>query len=158
VPPPWKSIPGTALPTPTPLNGKSDSEIRKGKFKAVGATDSGPCRQPILHDGQVLLTVNVEVLGIVDLVFLDDAGGLEETILGVLVVRLITGVREHCFGKVTDREVTTCRGKKKVIVAAQTEDKKRQMRWRQRYGKRRTDVNLVSHKRRPINLLFVQLD
>jgi hypothetical protein len=31
-------------------------------------------------------------------------------------------------------------------------------RWRQRYGKRRTDVNLVSFKRRPINLLLVQLD
>ena len=30
--------------------------------------------------------------------------------------------------------------------------------WKQRYGKKRTDVNLVSLKRRPINLLVVQLD
>jgi len=35
VPPPWKSIPSTALPIPTPLHGKSESEIRKGKFKAL---------------------------------------------------------------------------------------------------------------------------
>lgn len=35
VPSPWKSILGTPLPIPTPLHGKSDSEIRKGKFKAL---------------------------------------------------------------------------------------------------------------------------
>jgi hypothetical protein len=81
-------------------------------IEAVGTTNGGPRRQPILHDEHAPLTVDVKVLGIADLVVLDDAVGLEETILGVLVVRSITGLREHCVGKVSDREVTTCRGKK----------------------------------------------
>jgi len=96
-------------------------------LETVGATDGGPRGQPILHDEQGLLTVDVEVLGVADLVVLDDAVGLEETILGVLVVCLIDRLREHCVAKVSDREVTA-------------------------------DVNLVSLKRRPINLLVVQLD
>jgi hypothetical protein len=56
--------------------------------------------------------VDVEVLKVVDLVVLDDAVGLEETIPGVSVVRSIDGLREHCVAKVSDREVTACGGKK----------------------------------------------
>lgn len=41
-----------------------------------------------------------------DLVVLDDAVGLEKTILWVLVVRLIDGMREHCVVEVSGREVT----------------------------------------------------
>lgn len=84
-------------------------------FETVGATDGGPRGQPILHDEQALLTVDVEVLGVADLVVRDDAVGLEETILGVLVVRLIGGLREHCIAKVSNREVPACRGKKVIV-------------------------------------------
>jgi hypothetical protein len=80
-------------------------------LETVGATDSGPRGKPILHDEQALLTVDVEVLKVVDLVVLDDAVGLE-TIPGVSVVRLIDGLREHCVAKVSDREVTAYGGKK----------------------------------------------
>ncbi len=81
-------------------------------LETVGATDGGPRGQPILHDEQALLTVDVEVLGVSDLVVLDDAVSLEETIPGVPVVRLIDGLREHCVAKVSDREVTACGGNK----------------------------------------------
>ena len=52
------------------------------------------------------------MLGVADLVVLDDTVGLEETIPGVLVGRLIDGLREHCIAKVSNREVTACGGKK----------------------------------------------
>ena len=88
--------------------------------ETVSATDSSPCGQTVLHDEQALLTVDIKVLGVADLSVLDDAVGLEETILGVAVVRLIRGVREHCVAIVGDREVATCGGKK----SNKTEDKK----------------------------------
>ena len=84
-------------------------------LETVGATDGGPRGRPILHDEQAPVTVDVEVLGVTDLVVLDDAVGLEETILGAPVVRLIDGLREHCVSKVIDREVTACGGKKVII-------------------------------------------
>ena len=62
------------------------------------------------------------MLGVADLGVLDDAVGLEETIRGVAVVRLIDGLREHSVAKVSDREVTGCRGK--TQYSAKAEDKK----------------------------------
>ena len=81
-------------------------------LETVGATDGGPCGQPILHNEQALLTVYIEVVWIAHLIVLDDAVGLEETILGELVIRLIGGLGEHCVAKVSDREITACVGKK----------------------------------------------
>lgn len=66
--------------------------------------------------------MDIEVLGVTHLVALDDAVGLEETILGVLVVRLIDGLRIHGVAKVSNREVAGCGGKK--VKSAKTEDKK----------------------------------
>ena len=81
-------------------------------LETIDATDSCPRDQPILHDEQALLTVYIEVLGVAELVVLDDAIGLKEAILWVFVVCLIDGMREHCVGKVRDRKVTACVGKK----------------------------------------------
>ncbi len=52
------------------------------------------------------------MLGVADLIVLDDAVGLEEAIPGVLVVRLVDGLREYYVAKVSDREVTAWGGKK----------------------------------------------
>ena len=52
------------------------------------------------------------MLGVADLIVLNDVVGLEETILRVPVVRLIGGLREHCVAKVSNRKVTGCGGKK----------------------------------------------
>jgi hypothetical protein len=81
-------------------------------LETVGATDSRPRRQPILYDEQTLITMDVKVLGVADLIILDDAVGLEETIFGVLVGS-IDRLREHCIHKSMDREVTACGGKKR---------------------------------------------
>ena len=41
------------------------------RLETVAMTDGGPRGQPILHDKQALLTVDIKVLGVVDLVILD---------------------------------------------------------------------------------------
>ena len=64
-------------------------------FETIDATDGGPRLRPILYNEHALLTVDVEVLGVADLGVRDDAGGLEETIFGVLVVGLVGGPREQ---------------------------------------------------------------
>ena len=82
------------------LNGGllDDSVLLAGPLEGlepVGATNGGPRPQPVLHDEHAPLTVNVEVLGVAYLGVRDDAGGLEETIFGVLVVGLVGGLREQ---------------------------------------------------------------
>lgn len=48
------------------------------------------------------------MLRLADLVVLHDAIGLEESIVRVVVVRLVLGLREHNLAKVGMREVGTC--------------------------------------------------
>jgi len=59
--------------------------------------------------------MDVEVLGVADLIVLDNIMGLEETILGVMIVCLIDRLREHYIAKVSNWEVTTCSGKKIIV-------------------------------------------
>jgi len=82
-------------------------------LQTVDATSGGARGQPIFDDKQALLAVGVEVRRVADLAVLDDAVGLQETIVGVLKGRSIGGVREQQFTKVGNREFTTCGGKKK---------------------------------------------
>ena len=52
--------------------------------------------------------MDIKVLGVAHLIVLDNVVGLQETILGVLVVHLIDRLRVHCVAKVSNREVATC--------------------------------------------------
>ena len=56
--------------------------------------------------------MDIKVLGVAYLIVLDNVVGLQETILGVLVVHLIDRLRVHCVAKVSNREVATCGGEK----------------------------------------------
>ena len=76
------------------------------RLETVGATDGCSCGQPIFDDKEALLAMDIKVLGVSELTVLDDAVGLEVTIPGVPVVRLIGGVKEHCVPKVRARDVT----------------------------------------------------
>lgn len=66
-------------------------------LEVVDATDGGPRGRPIFYNKQVLVAMNVEVLGVTHLGFLNSAKGLEETILRVTVVLWILGLRTLCF-------------------------------------------------------------
>jgi len=81
-------------------------------LQTVDATGGGPCVRPILDDEQALVAIGVEVLRVADLAVLDDAVGLQETMLGVLIVRPIGDVREHKVLKVENGELTACGGNK----------------------------------------------
>ena len=81
-------------------------------LEAVDATDGGPRGQPIFHDKQALLAMDVELLRAAHLGFPDEVEGLEETILGVTVVLSILGLREQRVSILRDREFTTCGGNK----------------------------------------------
>jgi hypothetical protein len=59
--------------------------------------------------------MDVKALGVADLVVLDDAVGLEETIRGVLVVRSIGGLREHYTAIFSNREIPAYRGNKLMV-------------------------------------------
>jgi len=88
-------------------------EVTGERFKAVSATDGGPGGRTVLHDEEALVTVGFEVLGVSDLVVLDDTISLEETIPGISVVLLIGDVGVHGrLAEVSDGEVTACEGKK----------------------------------------------
>ena len=63
-------------------------------FEAIGATHSGHRHQPIFYHEQTLLPVDVELLWVAHLSVLDVVVCLEETILGVVVVRSIARLRE----------------------------------------------------------------
>ena len=78
------------------------------RVEPIDATYSGACSQTVLHNKLSCLAVNVEVLGLADLVVLHDAKDLEEPIVRVLVARLVLGLREHELAEVGRREVATC--------------------------------------------------
>jgi hypothetical protein len=106
------------------LNGRVLDDVLGGtseRPQPVDATDGGARGQAILDHEKRLLAVDVEVLGLANLVFLHDAKGLEEPIVGVHVVRL---VREHELAEVGRREVAPCGD----IMSAKTETG-RQERW-----------------------------
>jgi len=119
------------------------------RVQPVGAADGGARGQAVLHHQQCLLAIRVVVLGMAHLVILDDAKGLEEPIGRVLVVRLVLGLREQELAEVGRREFATC----KITLVSQKKRKRKQ-----RVGKKRTDVDLVSLKGGPVYLLLVELD
>jgi len=80
-------------------------------FETVSMTNGGPSGCAVLHDEETLATVSFKVLGVSDLLVWDDTKGLEETILGVLVVLLISGVRVHHVAEVSNGNVAACEGK-----------------------------------------------
>ena len=53
--------------------------------------------------------MDVEVLGLTNLVVLHDTEGLEEPIVRVLIARLVLRLREHELAKLGRRELATCR-------------------------------------------------
>jgi hypothetical protein len=81
-------------------------------LEAVDATDGGPRGQPVFHDKQAVLAMDVELLRVAHLGFPDEVVGLEETTLGVAVVLSILVLREHRVSIIRDREFTTYGGNK----------------------------------------------
>ena len=74
------------------------------------ATDGGAGCQTVLDDEKARFSVGVEMLGVVDLVGLDDAERLEKTVLRVLVVRLILRLGKHNLAVVQRREIASYGG------------------------------------------------
>ena len=126
-------------------------DVASERLHSRDPTDGGACRQTVLDDEKTLFPVGVELLGVANLVGLDDTKRLEKTVFRVLVVGLVLRMGEHNLSIVQRREVATCRGG--ISWSAKTT---------RRYdtGKdgKRTNINLVALKRRPVKLVVVELD
>jgi hypothetical protein len=131
-----------------------DSVLGKGaldRHQSVGAPDGRASRTAVLDDEQARLVVGVAVHLLRDLVCLHDAPGREEAVDMHLVVSPVIVVGEHELGKVA-------RGVLVSYASGQRFSSARRFSGTQRRKRGRTEIELVSYKRRLVDHCGVNLD
>jgi hypothetical protein len=71
------------------------NEVAGEGLETIDATDGGPRGQPILHDEQALLAMDIKVLRVANLIMLDNLISLEETIHKIPVLLSINDLKKH---------------------------------------------------------------
>ncbi len=71
------------------------NEVAGDGLETIGTTDNNPRGQPILHNKQALLTIDIKVLRVANLIMLDNLISLEETIHKIPVLLSINDLKKH---------------------------------------------------------------